>query len=106
MLTVEESHFMKTGTLRLVTDEAPTTAKLTVGNPGRKANVEYRGREYLTENEVDKVHPHMLPHARGHVLANRGVDTRSLQFCLGHRNIQHTVRYTELAPDRLKHIRG
>jgi len=48
------------------------------------------------------VHPHMLRHACGYKLANRGVDTRSLQLYLGHRNIQHTVRYSELAPDRFK----
>ena len=48
------------------------------------------------------VHPHMLRHACGFALANRGVDTRSLQAYLGHRNIQHTVRYTELAPTRFK----
>ena len=31
-----------------------------------------------------------------------GVDTRSLQQYLGHKNIQHTVRYTELSPERFK----
>ena len=51
-----------------------------------------------------KVHPHMLRHACGFALANAGHDTRSLQAYLGHRNIQHTVRYTELAPDRFKHF--
>ncbi len=34
--------------------------------------------------------------------AKAGVDTRALKAYLGHRNIQHTVRYTELAPDRFK----
>ena len=48
------------------------------------------------------VHPHMLRHACGFKLANDGVDTRSLQAYLGHKNIQHTVRYTELSPDRFK----
>jgi site-specific recombinase XerD len=48
------------------------------------------------------VHPHMLRHACGFKLANDGVDTRSLQAYLGHRNIQHTVRYTELAPTRFR----
>ena len=46
------------------------------------------------------VHPHMLRHATGFKLANQGIDTRTLQAYLGHRNIQHTVRYTELASDR------
>ena len=43
-------------------------------------------------------------HACGFKLANDGVDTRSLQAYLGHRNIQHTVRYTELAPTRFKNF--
>ena len=49
-----------------------------------------------------KVHPHMLRHACSYALANAGHDTRALQAYLGHRNIQHTVRYTELAPTRFK----
>ena len=48
------------------------------------------------------VHPHMLRHACGYALANRGHDTRALQAYLGHKNIQHTVRYTELSPTRFK----
>src|SRR6516162_8451492 len=50
------------------------------------------------------IHPHMLRHACGYALANAGHDTRALQAWLGHRNIQHTVRYTELAPDRFKNF--
>ena len=49
-----------------------------------------------------KAHPHMLRHACGYTLANKGVDTRALQAYLGHKNIQHTVRYTELSPARFK----
>ncbi len=49
-----------------------------------------------------KAHPHMLRHACGFALANKGHDTRALQGYLGHKNIQHAVRYTELAPDRFK----
>jgi type 1 fimbriae regulatory protein FimB/type 1 fimbriae regulatory protein FimE len=49
-----------------------------------------------------KAHPHMLRHACGYTLANKGHDTRALQAYLGHRNIQHTVRYTELSPTRFK----
>jgi integrase len=47
-------------------------------------------------------HPHTLRHACGFALANKGHDTRALQAYLGHRNIQHTVRYTELSPGRFK----
>mgnify|MGYP001556205448 FL=1 len=46
------------------------------------------------------VHPHMLRHACGYKLANDGHDTRAIQHYMGHKNIQHTVRYTELAPER------
>jgi site-specific recombinase XerD len=49
-----------------------------------------------------KVDPHMLRHPCGFALANKGHDTRALQAYLGYRNIQRTVRYTELAPDRFK----
>ena len=48
------------------------------------------------------VHPHMLRHATGFYLANTGVYTRTIQAYLGHRNIMHTVRYTQLAPDRFR----
>jgi type 1 fimbriae regulatory protein FimB/type 1 fimbriae regulatory protein FimE len=49
-----------------------------------------------------KAHPHMLRHACGFALAAKGHDTRALQAYLGHKNIQHTVRYTELSPTRFK----
>jgi site-specific recombinase XerD len=49
-----------------------------------------------------KIHPHMLRHSCGYALANAGHDTRSIQAWMGHKNIQHTVRYTELAPERFK----
>ncbi len=51
-----------------------------------------------------KVHPHMLRHATGYVLANKGTDTRTLQSYMGHRSIQSTVRYTELAPGRFRDL--
>ncbi len=40
------------------------------------------------------IHAHMLRHGTGYYLANRGIDTRTIQSYLGHKNIQHTVRYT------------
>jgi site-specific recombinase XerD len=50
------------------------------------------------------IHPHMLRHATGYKLANDGQDTRALQRYLGHKNIMHTVRYTELSPERFKNF--
>jgi site-specific recombinase XerD len=46
--------------------------------------------------------PFTIFHACGYALANAGHDTRAPQAWLGHKNIQQTVRYTELAPDRFK----
>ncbi|GAG97932.1 unnamed protein product, partial [marine sediment metagenome] len=48
------------------------------------------------------VHPHMLRHACGYYLANKGIDTRTIQDYLGHVSITHTVRYTELSPHKFK----
>ena len=45
------------------------------------------------------VHPNMLRHATGFYLANAGHDTRAIQLYLGHKNIQHTARYTEFWKD-------
>jgi integrase len=50
------------------------------------------------------IHPHMLRHGCGYALANAGHDTRAIQAWMGHKNIQHTVRYTELAPTRFKNF--
>ena len=49
-------------------------------------------------------HPHMLRHACGFALADQGADTRLIQDYLGHRNIQHTVRYTATNPARFERL--
>ncbi len=49
-----------------------------------------------------RVHPHQLRHACGYYLATSGQDTRAIQDYLGHRNIQHTVPYTQLNPSRFE----
>ena len=65
-----------------------STVRKMVARAGRNASISF------------PVHPHMLRHACGYKLANDGHDTRSIQQYLGHKNITHTVRYTELAPGR------
>ena len=50
------------------------------------------------------VHSHMLRHSCGYKLANYGQNTRAIQHYLGHRSIASTVRYTALAPDRVKNF--
>jgi len=47
-------------------------------------------------------HPHQLRHACGYYLASKGEDTRAIQDYLGHKNIHHTVRYTQLSPQRFE----
>ena len=76
--------------LRRLRRENPSEVHVFVSERGKAARMPFA------------VHPHMLRHACGFKLANDGHDTRALQHYLGHRNIQHTVRYTELSPDRFK----
>jgi len=61
-----------------------------IARAGKLANIEL------------SVHPHMLRHGKGYQLAPKGIDTRSIQAYLGHKNIQHTVLYTKLNPARFK----
>ncbi|EYU15389.1 MULTISPECIES: tyrosine-type DNA invertase [Photorhabdus] len=51
-------------------------------------------------------HPHMLRHACGFALADRGIDTRLIQDYLGHKNIRHTVRYTASNVERFQGVWG
>ena len=46
------------------------------------------------------VHPHMLRHACGFYLANKGTDLRTIQMYLGHVNIANTVIYTQLSSSK------
>lgn len=52
------------------------------------------------------VHPHMLRHACGYYLANKGFDTRAIAEYLGHRSLEHTYRYTAIAPGRFNDFWG
>lgn len=77
------------------------------GGPLSTANVRYLVAQAGKEAKLDfPVHPHMLRHACGFKLANDGADTRLIQDYLGHKNISHTVRYTELNPNRFNELWG
>lgn len=52
------------------------------------------------------VHPHMLRHACGYYLANKGFDTRAIAEYLGHSSLEHTYRYTAIAPGRFNDFWG
>ena len=73
-----------------ITPKTPTSSFPSAAGQSEAANMPF------------PIHPHMLRHACGFKLANDGHDTRALQHYLGHKNIKHTVRYTEMAPDRFK----
>lgn len=58
-------------------------------------------RQYGSDAQLPiEIHPHMLRHACGYALADRGNDTRLIQDYLGHRNIRHTVTYTASNAER------
>ena len=71
---------------------APAGFNFLVKRAGQKARLPFQ------------VHAHMLRHSAGFKLAGDGHDTRAVQDWLGHKNIQHTVRYTELSPTRFKNF--
>src|SRR3954469_17811120 len=50
------------------------------------------------------VHPHMLRHACGYELQKQNLPTRVIQAWLGHADIRHTVRYTELSSVPFKDV--
>jgi integrase len=92
--------------LRRLQREAPESSFVFVSMRGAPFTVSgFRRMIERASQDADlgiKAHPHMLRHATGYALANRGVDTRTLQAYLGHRSIANTVKYTELAPGRFK----
>ena len=92
--------------LRKLQREAPASRFVFVserGSPFTTAGFARMVERAATDADLGiKTHAHMLRHACGYALADAGHDSRSLQAYLGHKNIQHTVRYTELAPDRFK----
>ncbi len=51
-----------------------------------------------------RAHPHMLRHACGFALADQGADTRLIQDYLGHRKIEHTVKYTATNPAQFERL--
>src|SRR6516225_8289167 len=90
-------------------DELRALRELQRNAPGAFAFASERGGP-MTRSNVSKMiaaageraglpyaHPHMLRHTCGHLLADAGHDTRRLQLWLGHSDIKHTARYSELS---------
>jgi integrase len=67
------------------------------GGPMTRSNVAKMIESAGGRAELSHLHPHMLRHTCGHLLADAGHDTRRLQLWLGHSDIKHTARYSELS---------
>jgi type 1 fimbriae regulatory protein FimB/type 1 fimbriae regulatory protein FimE len=68
----------------------PNTARKTIRKFGEAAKLQF------------PVDPHILRHGCGYYLAAKEIDFRAIQDYLGHANIHHTVRYTQLASHRFQ----
>ena len=67
------------------------------GGPMTRSNVAKMMETAGERAGLPHLHPHMLRHTCGHLLADAGHDTRRLQLWLGHADIKHTARYSELS---------
>src|SRR5438552_143 len=72
------------------------------GQPMTRSAVNYLMRVAGESAGLKDVHPHMLRHSCGYYLANTGVDLRTMQDYLGHRDPKHTVHYTRVAGRRFE----
>ena len=70
--------------------------------PMTRQAVNYLIRSAGQKAKLGRVWPHMLRHSCGYYLANTGVDLRTAQDYLGHRDPKHTVRYTRVAGRRFE----
>lgn len=68
-----------------------------------RQNENYLIREAGFRAGPGHVHPNLLRHLCGHVLAIKGMDTRLMQDSLGHRDIQHNAWYSRTS---VKHFDG
>lgn len=88
--------------LRTRTDGLPFLFLSSQGSGMSRQNAHYLVGQCGERAGLGKVHPHMLRHSCGHVLADEGNDTRLLQDWLGHRDIRHTAHYSRTASKRFE----
>ena len=67
------------------------------GGPMTRSNVAKMIAAAADRAGLPHMHPHMLRHTCGHLLADAGHDTRRLQLWLGHSDIKHTASYSQLS---------
>ena len=53
---------------------------------------------------LEGVHPHTLRHSCGYYMADKGVDVRTMQDYLGHRDVRRTVHYCRISGRRFEGI--
>jgi site-specific recombinase XerD len=104
--TVHPLRALELRALRQMQRDYPDTPYVFVSE--RKAPLSTRAIRHLIARAGERagialrVHPHQLRHACGYYLASSGHDTRAIQDYLGHKNIHHTVRYTQMSPQRFE----
>ena len=84
------------------TDALPWLFVSERGQPLTRQAVNYLLAVAAARAGLAPVRPHMLRHACGFCLANKGYDLRLLQDYLGHRDPKHTARYTRTAACRFE----
>jgi integrase len=67
------------------------------GGPMTRSNVAKMIGAAGNRAGLPHMHPHVLRHTCGHLLADAGHDTRRLQLWLGHSDIKHTAAYSQLS---------
>lgn len=90
--------------LRSRRDNLPWLFLSSQGGQMTRQTVNYLIKQAGEKAGLGHVHPHMLRHTCGHVLADKGTDTRLLQDWLGHRDIRHTAWYTRTASKRFEGV--
>jgi type 1 fimbriae regulatory protein FimB len=84
------------------TDALPWLFVSERGQPLTRQAVNYLLAVAAARAGLPPVRPHMLRHACGFYLANKGYDLRLIQDYLGHRDPKHTARYTRTAACRFE----
>lgn len=92
--------------LRARRDTSPWAFLSSQGGPLTRRQWQYLVAEAGKRAGLGRVHPHMLRHSCGHILADQGADTRLLQDYLGHRDIRHTALYSRTASRRFNSLWG
>ena len=73
------------------------------GTPLTRQAVQYIVKQAAQRAKL-QAHPHTLRHSCGYYMANEGVDLRTIQDYLGHRDPKHTMHYTRIAGSRFEGV--